>query len=61
MLVLGNKNDKQGSVPELIIIDIMDLKNIKDRTVGCYSISAKNIVNIDVTLKWLSNLKRRNK
>jgi hypothetical protein len=29
--------------------------------VGCYSISAKNIINIDVTLKWLSNLKRRSK
>ncbi len=61
VLVLGNKNDKEGSIPELLIIDIMELRNIKDRSVGCYSISAKNIVNIDVTLKWLSNLKRRNK
>lgn len=61
LLVLGNKNDKEGAVPELLIIDIMELRTIKERTVGCYSISAKNIINIDVTLKWLSNLKRRNK
>ena len=48
MLVLGNKNDKEGSIPELLLIDIMELRNIKDRSVGCYSISAKNLVNIDV-------------
>lgn len=29
------------------------LKNIANREVSCYSISAKNQVNIDVTLKWL--------
>jgi ADP-ribosylation factor-like protein 8 len=61
LLVLGNKNDIEGSIPELLIIDLMELRSIKDRTVGCYSISAKNIINIDVTLKWLSNLKRRSK
>ena len=58
LLVLGNKNDIEGSIPELLIIDLMELRSIKDRTVGCYSISAKNIINIDVTLKWLSNLKK---
>lgn len=57
--MLGNKNDKENAMSELTIIEAMGLRPIKDRTVGCYSISAKNIVNIDVTLKWLSSLKRR--
>ena len=39
----------------------MDLKSIKDRKVACFSISAKNQNNIDVMLKWLSELERRNK
>lgn len=29
------------------------LKSITNREVSCYSISAKNQVNIDVTLQWL--------
>ena len=37
----------------------MDLNLIKDRKVACYSISAKKSVNIDITLKWLSELPRR--
>lgn len=31
-----------------------DLKQIASREVSCYSISAKNQVNIDVTLQWLT-------
>lgn len=62
LLVLGNKNDVEGSLNEEELIVQLDLKSIKDRTVACYSISAKNIVNIDITLKWLTGLrKRRNK
>ncbi|KAF9580701.1 ADP-ribosylation factor-like protein 8B, partial [Lunasporangiospora selenospora] len=31
----------------------LDLKQIANREVSCYSISAKNQVNIDITLQWL--------
>lgn len=37
----------------------LQLKSIKDRIVACYSVSAKNVVNIDLTLKWLSTIKKR--
>ena len=30
-----------------------NLKSITNREVSCYSISAKNQVNIDLTLQWL--------
>ena len=30
-----------------------ELKSITGRDVSCYSISAKNQVNIDITLDWL--------
>lgn len=65
LLVLGNKNDLEGalSVEELIEqlykllttlnLSLSDLKSINDREVCCYSISAKNNVNIDITMSWL--------
>ena len=56
LLVLGNKNDLPGALDENGIIEAMDLKSIKDRTVACYSISCKNQNNIDNVLKWLSNM-----
>ncbi|KAM3128602.1 hypothetical protein pb186bvf_019299 [Paramecium bursaria] len=56
LLLLGNKNDLQGSLNEQEIIQQMDLQSIKDRKVACFSISAKNNNNIDVMLKWLSTL-----
>jgi ADP-ribosylation factor-like protein 8 len=59
LLVLGNKNDLEGALNEQQLITAMDLNTIKDRTVACYSISCKNIVNIDIVLKWLTNLKSR--
>lgn len=39
----------------------MDLKSIKDRTVACFSISAKNNVRIDVFMKWLQELPKKEK
>jgi len=53
LLVLGNKNDLPESVDLNSIIEIFDLKSIPGREVCCYSISAKNSVNIDITLDWL--------
>ncbi len=35
------------------VIRVMKLDTIANREVSCYSISSKNQVNIDVTLKWL--------
>jgi ADP-ribosylation factor-like protein 8 len=53
LLVLGNKNDLPESLKVDQVIDKMELKSITNREVSCYSISAKNQVNIDVTLQWL--------
>jgi ADP-ribosylation factor-like protein 8 len=57
LLVLGNKNDLEGSLSEKEIISRMDLASLKDRTVTCFSISAKSQNRLDVALKWLSDLK----
>ena len=56
LLVLGNKNDLESAMKEPEMIEYMELKNITDRKVGCYSISAKNMLNLDVTIKWLGKL-----
>jgi len=53
LLVLGNKNDLPGALTVEQVIEKMDLKSITNREVSCYSISAKNQVNIDLTLQWL--------
>ncbi|KAJ3195001.1 ADP-ribosylation factor-like protein 8B [Irineochytrium annulatum] len=53
VLVLGNKNDLPGALSVDQIIDQLGLKSITNREVSCYSISAKNQVNIDLTLNWL--------
>ena len=39
----------------------MNLRSIKDRKVACFSISAKNVVNIDITIKWLTSLPKKEK
>jgi ADP-ribosylation factor-like protein 8 len=57
LLVLGNKNDLEGSLNEKNLIASLDLNSIKDRVVACYSISCKNMVNIENVIKWLSNIK----
>eukprot|EP00743_Colponemidia_sp_Colp-15_P000997 GILK01001102.1.p1 GENE.GILK01001102.1~~GILK01001102.1.p1 ORF type:complete len:194 (+),score=23.94 GILK01001102.1:77-658(+) len=53
LLVLGNKNDVPGALSEEELIDRLKLKQMIGREVCCYSISAKNVVNIDVTMQWL--------
>ncbi|KAF9161583.1 ADP-ribosylation factor-like protein 8B [Actinomortierella ambigua] len=53
VLVLGNKNDLPNALTVDQIIEVMNLKQIANREVSCYSISAKNQVNIDITLQWL--------
>jgi ADP-ribosylation factor-like protein 8 len=61
LLVLGNKNDLQGSLNEVEIVKALELDKIKDRKIACYSVSAKNSVNMDITMKWLSSLEKRKK
>merc|ERR1711941_86740 len=53
LLVLANKNDLPEAVGVHDTIELLDLKSITGREVCCYSISAKNNVNIDMTLEWL--------
>lgn len=59
LLVLGNKNDLSNALNEEGIIKALDLQSIKDRVVGCYSISCKNMNNIDNVLKWLTDVKKK--
>ncbi len=59
LLILGNKNDLEGALREKELIENMDLNSIKDRVVACYSISCKNMVNIENVLRWLSNIKKK--
>ncbi|KIS70372.1 uncharacterized protein UMAG_10811 [Mycosarcoma maydis] len=53
LLVLATKNDIKGAARVDDVIRVMKLDTIANREVSCYSISSKNQVNIDVTLKWL--------
>ncbi|KAH8551123.1 ADP-ribosylation factor-like protein 8B [Umbelopsis sp. PMI_123] len=53
VLVLGNKNDLPDALNVDELIETLNLKTITNREVSCYSISAKNQVNIDITLQWL--------
>jgi ADP-ribosylation factor-like protein 8 len=61
LVVLGNKNDKEGALGESDLVTSLDLKSIKDRTIAVYSVSCKNMVNIDKVLKMLSNFKPKKK
>lgn len=61
LLVLGNKNDINGALGEEELVKVMELEKLKDRRVACYSVSSKNSVNIDATLKWLSSVEARTK
>lgn len=54
LLVLGNKNDVHDACNEKQIAAALDLHKVTDREVACYSISARNYVNIDITLQWLT-------
>lgn len=53
VLVLGSKNDLPDCLNAEELIDALELKNLSGREVCCYSISAKNEVNIDITIDWL--------
>ena len=53
ILILGNKNDLTDALNVEDLIDQLDIGSISGREVCCYSISAKNASNIDITMNWL--------
>lgn len=54
LLVLGNKNDLDGALTEEEIIEELELRRVQNRQVACFSVSAKNQTNLDITVQWLS-------
>ncbi|CAL6080107.1 ADP-ribosylation_factor [Hexamita inflata] len=54
LLVLGNKNDIDGALKEDQLQKMLDLEQIQNREVCIYSISAKNLTNIDNVIKWMT-------
>ncbi len=53
LLVLGNKNDLKDCLNEEELIELLNLKKLANRKVCCYSISAKNLTNLDIAMKWI--------
>jgi signal recognition particle receptor subunit beta len=53
LLCLFNKNDLPTAVPPAEVAEAISLTGILDREVSYYSISCKNVSNIDKTLEWL--------
>lgn len=53
LLVLGSKNDLSNAMSCKDIIIMLDLMSIVDREVACYSVSGKNLINIDLVRDWL--------
>ena len=52
-LILGNKNDLPTAIGVDELIATLSLKSLANREVCCYSVSAKNSVNMDITMDWL--------
>lgn len=59
LLVLMNKNDLPEAKRPDEIAAALELDQITDREVAYYSISCKNMVNINQALQWLTNHSRR--
>lgn len=53
VLVLGNKNDLETALTAEQLVERLGLASVSTQEVSCYSISAKNQVNIDMTIQWL--------
>ena len=58
LLLLGNKNDLEGSLTEEELISQLNLQMIGERPVACYSVSAKNSTNIENVLKYLTSVSK---
>ncbi|KAG0436744.1 ADP-ribosylation factor-like protein 8 [Dictyocoela muelleri] len=53
VLVLGTKNDLSAARMCKDIILSLDLFSIVDREIACFSVSAKNMSNIDLIKEWI--------
>lgn len=61
LLILGNKNDLDGALTEEELIEELSLRRVTNRQVACFSVSAKNQANLDITVDWLSEQPVRTK
>ena len=59
LLVLGNKNDLENALNEEKLAIQLQLAKFPNRKIAIYSISAKMRVNIEVPLRWISELPKR--
>ena len=60
LLVLGNKNDLDGALTEEELIEELNLRKCATgRLLACFSVSAKNKSNLDITMEWLSEQPKR--
>lgn len=53
LLILGTKNDLKNAMACRDLILKLDLLEIVDREVACYSVSSKTLTNIDLVREWL--------
>jgi len=53
LLVLGNKCDLPNHLSVDELIEELHLKDVENRKVSCYCISAKEETNLDAVLHWL--------
>lgn len=54
VLILANKSDLPGALRDVDeIAEVFGLRDIANHNVSVYSVSAKEKVNIDITLQWL--------
>lgn len=61
LLVLLNKNDLPTAVDPNEAVRELQLETLKDRDVSYYSISCKNIINIEKALEWITLRANHNK
>lgn len=61
LLVLLNKNDLKTAVDPAEVVKELQLESLVNRDVSYYSISCKNIINIDKTLEWIVKRANQNK
>jgi GTPase SAR1 family protein len=59
MLVIGTKNDLPDAVSCRELVLKLDLVSIIDREIACFSISSKNMDNIDLVYNWIMEQSQR--
>mmetsp|Transcript_11544 Transcript_11544/g.13067 ORF Transcript_11544/g.13067 Transcript_11544/m.13067 type:complete len:185 (+) Transcript_11544:51-605(+) len=61
LLVLLNKNDLHTAVQPQLVVKELELDTLKNRDVAYYSVSCKNLVNIDKCMEWIIKRAQSNK